>query len=154
MERIKELVDLAKDEGKNVIIFSYFRDVLSLLAKVFNNESVGVIDGSISAKKRQELVDELGKSGHVLLAQINAGGVGLNNQHSSVVILTEIQVKPSLEDQAIARAHRMGQINVVNVHRIVGRNTVDERLLEVTAQKRELFDGFAREADSAKVYDA
>ena len=154
MERIRELVDLAKDEGKNVIIFSYFRDVLSLLAQTFEQVAVGVIDGSISAKKRQELVDELGKSGHVLLAQITAGGVGLNIQHSSVVILAEIQVKPSLEDQAIARAHRMGQINVVNVHRIVGKNTVDERLLEVTAQKRELFDGFAREADSAKVYDA
>ena len=154
MERIRELVVLAKDEGKNVIIFSYFRDVLSLLAQAFEQEAVGVIDGSISAKKRQELVDELGKSGHVLLAQITAGGVGLNIQHSSVVILAEIQVKPSLEDQAIARAHRMGQINVVNVHRIVGKNTVDERLLEVTAQKRELFDGFAREADSAKVYDA
>ncbi len=154
MERIRELVELAKDEGKNVIIFSYFRDVLSLLAQEFEQEAVGVIDGSISAKKRQELVDELGKSGHVLLAQITAGGVGLNIQHSSVVILAEIQVKPSLEDQAIARAHRMGQINVVNVYRIVGKNTVDERLLEVTAQKRELFDGFAREADSAKVYDA
>ena len=105
MERIRELVELAKDEGKNVIIFSYFRDVLSLLAQEFEQEAVGVIDGSISAKKRQELVDELGKSGHVLLAQITAGGVGLNIQHSSVVILAEIQVKPSLEDQALSLIH-------------------------------------------------
>ncbi|HCG46458.1 SNF2-related protein [Corynebacterium flavescens] len=154
MDRIRELVEEAKAENKNVIIFSYFRDVLSLLASTLGEDCVGVIDGGVSAKKRQTLVDELGSLGHVLLAQITAGGVGLNIQHSSVVILTEIQVKPSLEDQAIARAHRMGQINVVNVHRIVGRHTIDERLLEITAQKRQLFDEFARESDSAKVYDA
>ena len=154
MERIRQLVNEAKAENKNVIIFSYFRDVLSLLAGVLNKDCVGVIDGGVSAKKRQTLVDDLGNSGHVLLAQITAGGVGLNIQHSSVVILTEIQVKPSLEDQAIARAHRMGQINVVNVHRIVGRHTIDERLLEITAQKRHLFDEFARESNSAQVFDA
>lgn len=154
MNRIRELVNEAEVAGRNVIIFSYFRDVLDLLQQQLRQVSVGVIDGSITAQKRQELVDQLGKAGHVLLAQITAGGVGLNIQHSSVVIFAEVQVKPSLEDQAIARAHRMGQINVVNVHRIVGRNTVDEKLLEITASKREIFDKFAREAASAHIYDA
>ncbi|AHI23911.1 hypothetical protein B843_12675 [Corynebacterium vitaeruminis DSM 20294] len=154
MTRIRELVEEAREEGRNVLIFSYFRDVLDLLQREFHQCSVGIIDGSVSAGRRQKLVDALGNSGHLLLAQITAGGVGLNIQHSSVVIFTEVQVKPSLEDQAIARSHRMGQINVVNVHRIAGRNTIDERLLEIVANKREVFNKFAREAESARIYDA
>lgn len=152
--RILELVAEAKAEGKNIIIFSYFLDVLNLLTQAIGSDCVGAITGGVTAKDRQKYVDVLGKRGHVLLAQISAGGVGLNIQHASVVILTEVQVKPSIEDQAIARAHRMGQINVVNVHRIVGKNTIDERLLEITGEKRQLFDEFARDSNSAKIYDA
>ncbi|MCQ9351794.1 DEAD/DEAH box helicase [Corynebacterium sp. 153RC1] len=154
LERIRELVDEAHEDGKNVLIFSYFRDVLDLLAREFQAVSVGTIDGSVPPARRQEYVDALGKAGHVLLAQITAGGVGLNIQQASVVIFTEVQVKPSLEDQAVARAHRMGQMEVVQVHRIIGDDTVDERLLEVTAEKRAVFDEFARLANSAQVSDA
>lgn len=154
LERVLEIINEAKAERRNVIFFSYFLDVLGLVQESIGADCVGVITGGASAKDRQRFVDELGKNGHVLLAQIMAGGVGLNIQHASVVIIAEIQVKPSLEDQAIARAHRMGQINMVNVHRIVGRDTIDERLMEITGEKRRLFDEFARESNSAEIYDA
>ncbi|WP_293768175.1 DEAD/DEAH box helicase [uncultured Corynebacterium sp.] len=162
LERIKEIVADAKEEGRNVLIFSYFRGVLDVLGTVLAGDVVGTISGDVPAATRQQLVDALGTPAdaaggdprRVLLAQITAGGVGLNIQRSSVVILTEVQVKPSLEDQAIARAHRMGQTQVVQVHRVVGKNTVDERLLEVTASKREVFDEFARDSDAAQIHDA
>ncbi|MCS4535179.1 SNF2-related protein [Corynebacterium sp. HS2168-gen11] len=154
VERIRELVDEATHEQKNVLIFSYFRDVLERLAQEFSDQLVGVIHGGIPPKQRQELVDQLGVSGNVLIAQIGAGGVGLNIQKASVVILAESQVKPSLEDQAIARAHRMGQTQIVQVHKILGHETVDERLVEILATKREVFDQFARKSDTGEIPDA
>lgn len=153
-ERIREIIQEAETDNKNVLVFSYFRDVLERLHTEFHDKSVGIINGDVPPQQRQQLVDALGSQGNLLLAQIGAGGVGLNIQSAQIVILTEVQVKPSLEDQAIARAHRMGQTEVVHVHRIIGDDTVDERLLEVTAEKRKLFDQYARESEAAEIYDA
>lgn len=154
VERMRELVAEAIADGRNVLIFSYFRRVLDRLAQEFGPQCVGIISGDVPPVRRQQLVDALGTDGPVLLAQIGAGGVGLNIQKASVVIIAEVQVKPTIEDQAIARAHRMGQTQVVHVHRIVGDETVDERLLEILAHKRKAFDAFARESDAADVADA
>ena len=79
-------------------------------------------------------------------AQIQAGGVGLNLQAASAVVLMEPQWKATTEDQAIARAHRMGETRRVVVHRLLARNTVDERLLEVLRGKKEIFETYARDS--------
>ena len=83
-----------------------------------------------------------------LLSQIEAGGVGINMQAASVVIITEPQWKPSTEDQAIARAHRMGQVRTVQVHRLLAKDSVDERIREIQEDKSLLFDEFARRSDA------
>jgi len=100
---------------------------------------------------RQELVDAFAAAkGHaVLVSQIQAGGVGLNMQAASVVILCEPQVKPTLETQAIARAHRMGQVRRVDVHRLLAEDSVDQQMLEITREKRKEFDEYARRSDLA-----
>lgn len=154
IERMREIIQEATEDGRNVLIFSYFRDVLDRLNDEFAAQCVGIINGDVSPVKRQHLVDQLGKAGNVLLAQIGAGGVGLNIQKASVVILVEVQVKPTIEDQAIARAHRLGQVSVVNVYRLICDETVDERLLEITSRKRAIFDRFARESNAADIPDA
>ncbi|MEN3266839.1 MAG: hypothetical protein V7646_3733 [Pseudonocardia sp.] len=99
------------------------------------------------------MVDEFtAVEGHaVLLSQIEAGGVGLNVQAASVVVLAEPQWKPSTEDQAIARAHRMGQIRTVQVHRLLAKDSVDERMREVQERKRLLFDDYARKSDAKEM---
>ena len=155
--RIKEILDDARDNNHRAIIFSYFRTVLDAIAGALDPELVaGVITGATPPNKRQDYVDALGKApaGSTLLAQITAGGVGLNIQSASVVIIAEPQLKPTIEDQAIARAHRMGQTTAVNVHRLIGDDTVDERLLELLAGKRQLFEHYARPSESAGVADA
>ncbi|MHC4102774.1 MAG: ATP-dependent helicase, partial [Planctomycetota bacterium] len=63
-----------------------------------------------------------------------------------VVVLMEPQWKPSTEEQAIARAHRMGQTEHVIVHRMLARNTVDEHMVELLAEKKETFDRYVRES--------
>jgi SNF2 family DNA or RNA helicase len=97
------------------------------------------------------MVDELtsAEGPAVLVSQIQAGGVGLNIQAASVVIIAEPQLTPSLEEQAIARAHRMGQVRRVDVHRLLCDNSVDQRVLELLAVKREAFDEYARRSDMA-----
>ena len=93
-------------------------------------------------------MDKFSAAGHgaVLVAQITAGGVGLNIQSASVVVICEPQLKPTMEAQAIARAHRMGQTSTVQVHRLLSENSVDERIREILADKKQLFDEFARDS--------
>ncbi|MFL6112760.1 MAG: helicase-related protein, partial [Catenulispora sp.] len=71
-------------------------------------------------------------------------GTGLNVQAASMVILCEPQFKPSTEDQAIARAHRMGQNRVVRVYRLLAKDSVDDALLARLGAKARLFDRYAR----------
>lgn len=68
-------------------------------------------------------------------------------QAASVVILTEPQWKPTIEDQAIARCHRMGQIRPVDVHRLLAEDSVDQRMLEILAGKATLFNEYVRRSD-------
>ena len=90
--------------------------------------------------------------GTVLLCQVQAGGTGLNIQAASVIIFCEPQIKPSIENQAISRAYRMGQLRTVVVHRLLCDNTVDERILEILREKQDIFDSFADESATGSEY--
>ncbi|MHC5063672.1 MAG: C-terminal helicase domain-containing protein, partial [Planctomycetota bacterium] len=96
----------------------------------------------------QDLCDEFqARPGHaILLLQIIAGGQGLNLQQASAVVLLEPQLKPTLESQAIARAHRMGQTQRVLVHRLYARATCDESIKLILAEKSEYFEAYARKS--------
>lgn len=148
LERLLELTHEALEDGKKVVIFSYFRNVLTAVHEQLGELAIGPITGSVSPVQRQELVDRFTKSSTplALVGQIQAAGTGLNIQAASVVILCEPQIKPSLEVQAIARAHRMGQVNVVHVHRLVIPESVDELMVGILNRKQEEFDAYARES--------
>ncbi|XRQ03322.1 DEAD/DEAH box helicase, partial [Actinomadura welshii] len=150
--RLLELVEEAAENELKVVVFSYFRDVLAAVREAIGPEARGPISGGTPAAERQELVDAFtARPGHaVLLAQIQAGGVGLNLQAASVVIICEPQVKPTMETQAIGRAHRMGQVRTVQVHRLLTPGSVDERMLEILHAKTRLFDEYARRSDLAE----
>ncbi|MFE1730293.1 DEAD/DEAH box helicase [Streptomyces bacillaris] len=152
LERLRELVDEARDNGLKAVVFSYFREVLAAVGEALGPDALGPISGSLPAARRQELVDTFSAAdGHaVLLSQIQAGGTGLNMQAASVVILCEPQIKPTLEHQAVARAHRMGQVRTVQVHRLLMADSVDQRMVELLARKDRLFDAYARRSDLAE----
>ena len=92
---------------------------------------------------------ERAPAGAVLPAQIQSGGTGLNIQAASVVILCEPQLKPSIENQAISRAYRMGQARNVLVYRLLCEKSIDERVMELLEEKQKVFDAFADESVSA-----
>jgi superfamily II DNA or RNA helicase len=159
LRRLVEIVSQAADGGRKVIVFSYFRDVLETVAGVLAGRDgvpgipiIGPLTGDISPADRQAMVDELTSAPGpaVLVSQIRAGGIGLNIQAASVIIIAEPQLTPSIEEQAIARAHRMGQVRPVDVHRLLCEDSVDQRILELLAGKREAFDEYARRSDMAK----
>lgn len=151
LERLIELVDEAIAGGQKVIIFSFFRTVIEQVIFALGEKAVGPITGSVSSAMRQSIVDQfqVDKNAHVLVGQIQALGTGLNIQAASVVILCEPQIKPSLEVQAIARAHRMGQVRKVQVHRLILPDSVDEKMLSLLAQKQAEFEQYARKSELA-----
>jgi SNF2 family DNA or RNA helicase len=91
LERLEEIVDDALANDHKVVVFSYFLDVLSAVADRLEDRVVGTIKGSVSADGRQRIVDQFTDSPRpcVLLCQVVAGGVGINLQASSVVILCD-----------------------------------------------------------------
>ena len=150
--RLKEIVEEAKLDNRKVIVFSFYLNTIEKVCELFKDVCIGPINGSLPPKKRQELIDEFSKddSKVVLAAQIQSGGTGLNIQVASVVVLCEPQFKPSIENQAISRAYRMGQTRSVLVHRLLCEKTVDERVTKMLADKQKTFDYFADEALASK----
>jgi len=156
LDRLADIVAEATEDGRKVVIFSFFRGVLATIMTALGDSAlgdgaIGPVTGDVPPPDRQGLVDEFTqrRGPAVLVCQIQAGGVGLNIQAASVVVLCEPQWNPAIEEQAIARAHRMGQVRRVDVHRLLAEHTVDQRMLELTAAKRAEFDEYARRSDLA-----
>ena len=143
-DRLRELLEGYEEDGRKVAVFSFFRQVLDDVSATVGG--CPQIHGAISAEERQLVLDRFaGKEGFGVLAlQIEAGGVGINLQCAQVVILMEPQFKPSTEKQAIARVRRMGQTCKVNAHRLIAKGTVDEALVLLIEQKKQVFEDYAQ----------
>ena len=149
--RMMELIAEAKADGRKVIVFSFFLDTIRKVTTLVGEQCYGPINGSVTPQRRQEIIDQFDKApaGAVLAAQIQAGGTGLNIQSASVVIICEPQFKPSIENQAISRAYRMGQTRNVLVYRLLCEDTVDERITSILESKQAIFDAFADQSEAA-----
>ncbi|MFC8432655.1 DEAD/DEAH box helicase [Streptomyces sp. NPDC057253] len=158
LHRLREIVREAAENGQKTVVFSQFKDVLGVVESALAAELAdgaglfGPLTGAVPAARRQRIVDDFtGAHGPaVLLAQIQAAGIGLNLQAASVVILCEPQIKPTAEHQAVARAHRMGQVRPVRVYRLLATGGVDERMIEKLEAKTRLFDAYARRSAVAE----
>ena len=146
--RLREICEDAKEQGRKVIVFSFFRNTLQKVHELLGDRCLETISGDISPARRQEIVDVFNQAapGAVLVSQVQAGGTGLNIQAASVVIFCEPQLTPAIENQAISRAYRMGQTSDVLVHRLLADDTIDERMLEILSAKQKEFDNFADES--------
>ncbi len=152
VERLVEIVAEAIENHRKVVVFSFFRDVIDTVVAALGDMAIGPLTGSVSPEERARIVDEFTASERALalVSQIEVGGVGLNLQAASIVILCEPQTKPTTESQAIARAHRMGQVSTVQVHRLLVVDSVDEHLIRILDTKRHLFDAYARRSALAE----
>ena len=150
-KRMLEIIDEAASDGRKVIVFSFFLDTIRKVCALLGNRCLNPINGSVTPQRRQEIIDDFDSApaGTVLAAQIQSAGTGLNIQSASVVILCEPQFKPSIENQAISRAYRMGQTRNVLVFRLLSENTVDEKIMSTLESKQALFDAFADKSVAA-----
>ncbi len=149
--RLLELIEEAESEGRKIIVFSFFLETIRKISLLLGNRCTQPINGSVSPQRRQEIIDDFDKApaGTVLLAQIQSGGTGLNIQSASVIIFCEPQFKPSIENQAISRAYRMGQTRNVLVYRLLCDDTVDEKITALLESKQAIFDAFADKSVAA-----
>ncbi|MDQ3069141.1 MAG: DEAD/DEAH box helicase, partial [Acidobacteriota bacterium] len=147
-----DFVSGAISQGEKVIVFSCFDAPLQKLAKAFGKSAV-LLTGSTPAKKRQALVDRFQQSPdvRVFLANIIAGGIGLNLTAASQVVFNDLDWVPANHWQAEDRAYRIGQKKTVSVTYMVGRDTVDDFVRHVLSTKATLVetivDGKAMAAD-------
>ena len=153
--RLKELCAQAMEEGRKVIVYSFFRDTIRKVIRLLGESVAGSITGSTPVEERQDLIDRFSNTpgGSVLVSQVQAGGTGLNIQAAGIVIFCEPQIKPSLEWQALSRVYRMGQVQNVLVCHLLCENTVDEAVRAILARKEEEFDQFAQESAIADAAD-
>ncbi|MCL2463948.1 MAG: DEAD/DEAH box helicase, partial [Micrococcales bacterium] len=148
LERLRQIVGDAHDEGRAVVVFTFFRSVAETVATAVRAAGIpvfGPLTGDVAVADRDGLIDAwAGQGAGVLVAQITVGGTGLNLQAASVVLLCEPQLTPAVEAQAVARAHRMGQVRTVQVHRLLAEGTADARIVELLAGKQQAFDEYVR----------
>lgn len=144
--KINELVPLIKqiiDNGHKILLFSSYKTAIDIVNRELTNNDIScyVIDGSVSAKKRMELVDKFNNDDtNVFLITLKAGGTGLNLTSADVVIHLDLWWNPQVENQATDRAHRIGQKNTVEVIKLVCKGTIEERILELQNKKKLLSD--------------
>ena len=141
LESLRDLLAQIQDSNHRVLIFSQFRGMLDILEKeiVKLGMTSFKITGSTPAKERQEMTNAFNSGERTaFLISLKAGGVGLNLTGADTVILVDLWWNPAVEDQAIGRAHRMGQDQNVEVYRMITRGTIEEKIQELQASKRHL----------------
>ena len=139
---VKEIVKDASESGKKILLFSQFTSVLKKIEEDFKKEDISYLylDGETSAKERVERVKKFNEDSNikVFLISLKAGGVGLNLTSASVVIHFDPWWNPAVEDQATDRVHRFGQENKVEVVKLVAKDTIEEKIVLMQEDKREL----------------
>ena len=151
---ILRTVQEAKDPEKT-IIFSQFTSFLDLLEVPIAGAGWGYrrYDGSMTPQSRNDAVIDFSdkKDCRIMLVSLKAGNAGLNLTVASQVIILDPFWNPYIEEQAIDRAHRIGQQRPVQVHRILVSNTVEDRILALQEKKRELIEGALDEKASQSI---
>lgn len=136
---IKEVID----NDHKILLFSSFRTALNIVEKRLKKENISyyLIDGSVSSKKRMELVEKFNNDEtKIFLIMLKAGGTGLNLTGADVVIHLDLWWNPQVENQATDRAHRIGQKNTVEVIKLITKGTIEEKILELQQKKKVLSD--------------
>lgn len=141
MEALVDLLSNLKESSHRALVFSQFTDYLAIVRKVIDAHGWShlYLDGSTPAKERERLVNGFQSGeGDFFVISLKAGGTGLNLTAADYVILLDPWWNPAVENQAADRAHRIGQKNPVTVYRLIASHTVEERVLELHNEKKEI----------------
>lgn len=137
-----------------VVVFCQFTSMLALMQRWIENHSIPhwYLDGE--TEHRQAVVDGFESSAAgVFLISLKAGGVGINLTSAHQVIIYDPWWNPAVENQAIDRLHRIGQKNIVNVHKLIAIDSIEEKILELQQSKQQLFDTILTDQDSPLTFE-
>ena len=139
LERLMELLEALADESRRVLVFSQFTSMLDLIRPELDARGVAYSLLTGDTRDRAAAINDFqdGRT-RVFLVSLKAGGVGLNLTAADTVILYDPWWNPAVEDQAIDRAHRIGQDKPVFVHKIVVSGTIEEKMSALKEKKRAL----------------
>ena len=152
LDLLMSLVAELREGEHRALVFSQFVKHLSVIREQLDGLGVAYqyLDGSTPAKERQRRVDAFqAGEGELFLISLKAGGTGLNLTGADYVIHLDPWWNPAVEDQATDRAHRIGQERPVTVYRLVAEATIEEQILALHADKRELVAGVLDGTDRA-----
>ena len=141
LDSLRDLLLQVADGGHRVLIFSQFKGMLEKIEKELPDLGLTSfkITGSTPAQDRQEMTKAFNQGERdAFLISLKAGGVGLNLTGADTVILVDLWWNPAVEAQAIGRAHRMGQEQMVEVYRLITKGTIEEKIQELQEQKKHL----------------
>ena len=143
METLFYTLNQLQQEGHKALVFSQFTSLLTLVEERLEEEGLPYHLLTGKTENRSEVVRNFQKSKDpdVFLLSLKAGGSGLNLTAASYVVLFDPWWNPAVEAQAIDRTHRIGQTNNVMAYRLIARDTVEEKIRRLQAQKQELVKG-------------
>ena len=143
--RLLDLLEAIHASHEKVLVFTQFREMGTLLAgwiKEKSGRAPQFLHGGVARKKRDEMVERFqnDRTERVFILSLKAGGTGLNLTAAANVIHYDLWWNPAVEAQATDRAYRIGQLQNVQVHRLITRATFEERINEMIQSKRNLAD--------------
>lgn len=150
LETFAEVLEELLSNHHKALVFSQFVDHLQIVRDYLDSQNVTYqyLDGSTPAKARQLRVEAFqAGEGDVFLISLKAGGTGLNLTAADYVIHLDPWWNPAVEDQASDRAHRIGQQRPVTIYRLVSQGTIEEKIVDLHRQKRDLADSLLQGAD-------
>jgi SNF2 family DNA or RNA helicase len=142
LEQLAADMDEVAASGRKAIVFSQYIEPLEMLARELREFGPLLYHGKVPHAERQANLDRFrtDSTKHVILISYGTGSVGLNLQFTNYVFLFDRWWNPAIEDQAINRAHRIGQKGAVFVTRFISQNTIEGRIAEILEKKRQLFN--------------
>lgn len=152
LDQLREMLTEYMESGRRVLIFSQFTSMLAIIRQALEDAAVPFfyLDGQTPAKERVERVDQFNEGARaIFLLSLKAGNTGLNLTGADTVILYDLWWNPAVEDQAIGRAHRIGQRNVVQVVRLITEGTIEEKIHELQQKKKDLIETVVQSGDQA-----
>jgi SNF2 family DNA or RNA helicase len=145
-----EVLEELLDNRHKALVFSQFVDHLHIIRDYLDRQKIHYqyLDGSTPAAERKKRVDAFQSGeGDVFLISLKAGGTGLNLTAADYVIHMDPWWNPAVEDQASDRAHRIGQQRPVTIYRLVAKDTIEEKIVDLHHYKRDLADSLLDGAD-------
>jgi len=153
LEAALDLISSGVQNGHKILLFSQFTSMLAIIGQRLRDE-LGIdyylIQGDTKTDLRVDLVDKFNSNPdcNVFLISLKAGGTGLNLTGADIVIHYDPWWNLSVQNQATDRAHRIGQKNTVQVYKLILKNTIEEKIVQLQNRKKELFDSIIREGET------